>query len=98
MGEGPITSGRIFAAACAQLEASVAEQAAAEDWPGCEGLRESFAGGNCAEAQSKVMAQRSKDVKRVTIRRIGLVSANEWRWIGVGEKYLPRHAVHPGAE
>src|SRR5277367_124079 len=98
IGEGPITCGRILAAACAQLEASVAEQAAAEDWLDCMGIRESFAGGSCAEVESAAMKQRSNEVTSVVSRRIRVVSAERWRWVGVDENYWRRHAVHPGAE
>jgi len=52
IGEGPITWGRIFAAASAQLEASVAEQAA-ELCPVGAGFKESFAGGSCPEAENE---------------------------------------------
>jgi hypothetical protein len=64
IGEEPITCGKIFAAACAQLEASVAEQAAGL-WPDCAGFRESFAGGSCAEAKNTAKKQRSKKAKKV---------------------------------
>jgi hypothetical protein len=64
IGEGPITCGKSFAAACAQLEASVVEQAAAFGLD-CEELRESFAGGSCAEVESEAKKQKSNDVTNV---------------------------------
>lgn len=42
--------GRILEATCAQLEASVAEQAAG-DCEDCAGFRVSFTGGNWAKAE-----------------------------------------------
>src|SRR5580693_1277664 len=73
MGEGPITWGTIFAAACAQLEASVAEQAAAlcADWAG---TKESFAGGSCAATESETAKQRTNEAKKNLKRRIGILS------------------------
>src|SRR5580704_15202493 len=74
IGEGPITWGRIFAAACAQLEASVAEQAA-EPCPIGAGFKESFAGGSCAVAGGAATMPRSNEAREVMLRRIVLLSA-----------------------
>ena len=57
--------GRIFAVICAQLEASFAEHAAA-DCAGCDGLKASVAGGNCAN-EPGALQQKSSTVKRTSL-------------------------------
>lgn len=67
-----MTCGKIFAAACAQLEASIAEQAA-ELCGGSAGVRESFAGGSCAELGCDAARHRNKQGKTILAMRIGLL-------------------------
>src|SRR5579864_3208044 len=94
IGDGPMTWGKIFAAACAQLEASVAEQAA-ELCPVCAGLSESFAGGNCARLGIDTTKQRRNKASRVMMRRIVLLPTIDWR---CKQPISGGKLVHPGAE
>src|SRR5260370_22325643 len=70
-GDGPITIGKIFAAACAQLDASVTEQPA---FPAavCAGLSASFfAGAICAcRHRLKNESPGSKERTKIVLRRI----------------------------
>jgi hypothetical protein len=71
IGDEPITIGRIFAAASAHDDASVAEQPAFP-WALCEGLNGSFfAGGICASKDGReAKTQRSKQLRKMVRRGI----------------------------
>src|SRR5882724_7618321 len=75
IGDEPITIGRIFAAASAHDDASVAEQPA---FPCalCAGLNGSFfAGGNCAHPDGiEVKKQRNMEIRKTVRRGMGLLS------------------------
>src|SRR6516162_9516116 len=68
-GDSPITRGLILAAACAQEEASVVEQAAAP-WMACVGWRGSVATGGSWAKREEATKQRSNDVKER--KRLGM--------------------------
>src|SRR5260370_25019126 len=68
-GDGPITIGKIFAAACAQLDASVTEQPA---FPAavCAGLSGSFLSGGICACRDGIKKERkgSRDIKKIVRR------------------------------
>src|SRR5215472_15561447 len=59
IGEGPMTIGSSFAATCAQLDASVAEQPAATGF--CPGPRGFLTGGSCALAGNSATAKKTRN-------------------------------------
>jgi hypothetical protein len=67
--------GRIFAAACAQLEASVAEQAAAAGEDGA-GWRESLAGGNWANVEEATKQTSNEAGKKREVRMLRSLQQN----------------------
>src|SRR5712664_4734845 len=69
IGDGPITIGRIFAAACAQVDVSETEQAA-ELLVTCAGLSGSFCCcGNWADGESRETNKQSSNEERRIVRR-----------------------------